>query len=96
MRPPFKGDAALIVYLVSPSPAEGMLYEFGGMSFCNAFKIGTAADGSDIVGIVTDDDAGALLKALPEYQADSHEALVALHPAADIRSLDILSQSAHT
>ena len=85
----------MMVYLVSPSPAEGTLYEFGGVSFCNAFKIGTAADGSDIVGVVTDDDAGNMLKALPEYQADSHEALVALHPAADIRRLDILMQSAN-
>ena len=86
----------MIVYMVSPTLAEGTLYEFGGVSFCNAFKIGTAADGSDIVGVVTDDDdAGNMLKALPEYQADSHEALVALHPAADIRSLDILLQSAN-
>ena len=86
----------MIVYLVSPTLAEGTLYEFGGVSFCNAFKIGTAADGSDIVGVVTDDNTGALLKALPEYQADSHEALVALHPAADIRCLDILLQSPPT
>lgn len=85
----------MIVYLASPTPAEGALYEFGGMSFCNAFKIGTAADGLDIVGVVTDDDAGALLKALPEYQADSPEALVALHPAADILPLNILLQSAN-
>lgn len=85
----------MIVYLVSPTLAEGELYEFGGVSFCNAFKIGTTADGSDIVGVVTDDNTGALLKALPEYQADSHEALVALHPAADIGSLDILLQSAN-
>ena len=84
-----------MVYLTSPTLAEGKLYEFGGVSFCNAFKIGTAADGSDIVGVVTDDNTGALLKALPEYQADSHEALVALHPAADIRCLDILMQSAN-
>ena len=86
----------MIVYLVSPTLAEGELYEFGGVSFCNAFKIGTTADGSDIVGAVTDDNTGNRLKALPEYQADSHEALVALHPAADIRSLDILLQSRHT
>ena len=55
-----------------------------------------AADGSDIVGVVTDDDAGNMLKALPEYQADSREALAALHPAADIRCLDILLQSPPT
>ena len=80
----------MIIYLAAPDPLDGGLYEFGGLSFCNAFKVGTLPDGNALVAVLTDDERGQALKALPEYQADSSEALAALYPAAEITSLVFL------
>ena len=80
----------MIVYLAAPDPLDGGLYEFGGLSFCNAFKMGTLPDGNALVAVLTDDERGQALKALPEYQADSPEALAALYPTMEITSLDFL------
>ena len=82
----------MIIYLAAPDPLEGGLYEFGGMSFCNAFKIGTLDDGRSLVAVLTSDENGLLLKALPEYQADSYEALAAIYPAVEITPLNFLLQ----
>ena len=82
----------MIVYLAAPDPLDGGLYEFGGLSFCNAFKVGTLPDGNALVAVLTDDEQGQALKALPEYQTDSPEALAELYPAVEITSLTFLLQ----
>ena len=82
----------MIVYMVTPEPEEGGLCEFGGLSFCNAFKAGETPDGECIVAVLTNDEQGAALKELPEYRADTLDALAELYPEVDLVAVEFLLQ----
>ena len=82
----------MILYMAAPSPEEGALYEFGEASFCNAFKVGEAPDGVDLVAVLLNDEQGAALKELPEYRADTLEALAELYPGVDLAVVEFLLQ----
>ena len=82
----------MIVYMAAPSPEEGALYEFGEASFCNAFKVGEAPDGEDLVAVLLNDEQVAALKELPGYRADTPGALAELYPGVALAAVEFLLQ----
>ena len=85
----------MIVYMAASSPEDGALYEFGEASFCNAFKVGEAPDGEDLVAVLLNDEQGAALKELPGYRADTLGALAELYPGVDLAAVEFFYKDTH-